>query len=245
MVAAGTARVDNERLTMADQASSRKDGVELKDVSNHLGVQIPGGDDVGLTHGSDAPSHAVTAYETWNQSNTNIFKTMSTFFGFVIMGANDAAYGAIIPYLGPFYNVSYTVVSLVFLSPLVGYVSSALLNNYLHKTVGQRGVAIIGPSAHLMAYIIICLHPPYPVLVIVFILAGFGNGILDAAWNAWIGNLAHPNEILGFLHAFYGAGAVISPLIATTLITRADMGWYSFYYIMVSIPSSDEAPATC
>ncbi len=223
---------------MTIQASSPKDTMELQDVSNHLGTQTPLDDEGGLSKGSDIPSHAVSAYERWNQSNSNIFKTMSTFFGFIIMGANDAAYGAIIPYLGPYYKVSYTIVSLVFLSPLVGYVSSALLNNYLHKTLGQRGVAIIGPSAHLIAYIIICLHPPYPVLVIVFILAGFGNGVLDAAWNAWIGNLAHPNEILGFLHAFYGAGAVISPLIATTLITRANMGWYSFYYIMVNMPSS-------
>jgi fucose permease len=152
-------------------------------------------------------------------------------------------FSAIIPYLAPFYNVSYTVVSLVFLSPLVGYIAAAGLNNFLHKTLGQRGVAIIGPSAHLVAYIIICLHPPYPVLVIVFILAGFGNGILDAAWNAWIGNLANPNEVLGFLHAFYGAGAVVSPLIATALITRAGLGWYTFYYFMVgvTIENSDQA----
>ena len=98
----------------------------------------------------------------------------------------DAPRSAVIPYLGPYYNVSYTVVSLVFLSPLVGYVSAAVLNNYLHKTGGQRGVAIVGATAHLVSYTVICLHPPFPVLVFVFILAGFGNGILDAAWNAWV-----------------------------------------------------------
>ena len=220
--------------TMTAHTTPSKEPVELQDVSNYLGHSEEASDQAVSNNGSDVPSHAVTAYEHWNQSRGNIFKTFSTFFGFIIMGANDAAYGAIIPYLGPYYNVSYTVVSLVFLSPLVGYVSSALLNNYLHKTLGQRGVAIIGPSAHLIAYIIICLHPPYPVLVLVFILAGFGNGILDAAWNAWIGNLANPNEILGFLHGFYGAGAVVSPLVATALITRAQTGWYSFYYIMIA-----------
>jgi len=149
------------------------------------------------------------------------------------MGANDAAYGALIPYLGTYYQISYTVVSLVFLSPFVGYVAAAALNNTLHKVVGQRGVAILGPGAHLVAYIVIALHPPYPVLVVVFILAGFGNGILDAAWNAWIGNLANPNEILGFLHGFYGVGATVSPLVATTMITRRGLQWYAFYYIMV------------
>lgn len=69
--------------------------------------------------------------------------------------------------------------------------------------------------------------------MLAFILAGFGNGVADAAWNAWVGNLANSSELLGFLHAFYGVGGVISPLIATSLITKANLEWYSFYYMMV------------
>jgi fucose permease len=82
------------------------------------------------------------------------------------------------------------------------------------------------------------VHPPYPVLVVIFMLAGAGNGLADAAWNAWIGNMANPNEVLGFLHAFYGLGAVLSPLIATTMITKGQrLPWYYFYYVMVGIPT--------
>jgi MFS family permease len=44
--------------------------------------------------------------------------------------------------------------------------------------------------------------------------------------------MAHANELLGFLHAFYGAGATIAPTIATALITQADWQWYQYYYIM-------------
>ncbi len=126
------------------------------------------------------------------------------------------------------------MVSLVFLSPLGGYVGAALLNNWIHVRFGQRGVAFLGPFCHLAAYIGIALHPPYPVLVVIFIIAGFGNGIEDAAWNAWAGNMANANEVLGFLHGFYGLGAVLSPLAATTLMTKRGWMWYQFYYIMVS-----------
>jgi fucose permease len=46
--------------------------------------------------------------------------------------------------------------------------------------------------------------------------------------------MANPNEVLGFLHAFYGVGAVLAPLIATTMITKGDkLPWYYFYYVMV------------
>lgn len=101
----------------------------------------------------------------------------------MVLGMNDAAYGAIIPYMGPYYNLSYTLVSLIFLSPFVGYTLSAILNNWIHTHFGQRGIAIICSVCHLVAYTVAVTHPPYPVLVVVYMLAGFGNGIADAAWN--------------------------------------------------------------
>lgn len=135
--------------------------------------------------------------------------------------------------LEKYYNLSYIVVSLVFLSPFVGYILAAVLNNTLHRRIGQRGIGVTCGLCHIAAYIIIALHPPYPVLVLAYSLAGFGNGISDAAWNAWVGNLDKANETLGFLHAFYGIGGVISPLIATNMIAKADLPWYTFYYVMV------------
>lgn len=89
---------------------------------------------------------------------------------------------------------------------------------------------------HLVAYIINCLHPPYPVLVVSFILAGFGNGLAEGAWNAWVGSLARASELLGFMHALYGIGGVMSPLLATSLITKAHLPWYAYYYVMVRYP---------
>ncbi|WPH04453.1 Hypothetical protein R9X50_00734400 [Acrodontium crateriforme] len=172
--------------------------------------------------------------ENWNSSRTNFSRVLATFWSFIIMGMNDAAYGPLIPYLERYYHLSYTVVALVFLSPFVGYVAAALLNNSVHLTFGQRGVAFFGPACHLISYVVICLHPPYPVLVVVFILAGLGNGLLDSAWNAWIGNMANANEVLGFLHGFYGLGGTIAPLIATTMITKAGLPWYYWYYVMIS-----------
>lgn len=139
------------------------------------------------------------------------------------------------PQLEKYYNLTYTVVSLIFLSPFIGYSLSSILNNHVHIHLGQRGVAIIGPTCHLISYIIIAIHPPYPVLVVMYIFVGFGNGLIDAAWCAWIGNMANANEVQGVLQACYALGATVSPLIATGLISGGGLGWYSFYYIMVSI----------
>ncbi|KAH6648155.1 major facilitator superfamily domain-containing protein [Truncatella angustata] len=182
-----------------------------------------------------APSTATDVVQRWNYPRSNVPKVAACFWSFVVMGANDAAYGALIHYIEQYYNLTYLIVSLIFLSPFVGYTTSAFMNNWIHYTFGQRGVAMICATCHLIAYLIIALHPPYPVLVISFMIAGYGNGLADAAWNAWIGNMDHANEMLGFLHGLYGIGAVISPLVATSMVTKASLPWYSFYYVMIGL----------
>ncbi|RYP24979.1 hypothetical protein DL765_000207 [Monosporascus sp. GIB2] len=181
------------------------------------------------------PNTAVDVMQSWNHPRSNIVRIAACFWSFTVMGANDAAYGPLIPYIQEYYGLTYVVVSLLFLSPFVGYTIAAFLNDWLHRTSGQRGVGFLCSLCHLAAYVIIACHPPYPVLVVAFILAGFGNGVADAAFNAWVGNLNRANEVLGFLHGLYGVGAVLSPLIATSMITKAGLSWYTWYYIMIGM----------
>lgn len=137
--------------------------------------------------------------------------------------------------IGADYGLSYTVTSLVFLSPFAGYTLAALLSDSLHRFAGRRGIAVLAPLLRLIAYVVIAVHPPYPVVVTILSFAGMGNGLLDAAWNAWIGTLDHPNQLLGLMHGCFGLGATISPLIATTMVTKANLDWWNFYYIMIGV----------
>ncbi|KAJ4297589.1 hypothetical protein N0V90_005482 [Kalmusia sp. IMI 367209] len=214
-------------------SSASQISIELQPIGESSNDQVPIKDNTDPAEFLPQPSTTVNVIERWNHPKVNIWRTFATFFAFTLLGANDAAYGVMIPYIEEFYHLSYIVVSLVFLSPLVGYAGAAMLNNWIHVRFGQRGVAIVGPLCHIIAYIGISLHPPYPAFVFIFMVAGFANGLEDAAWNAFFGNMANSNELLGFLHGFYGVGAVLSPLVATTLITGAGWPWYAFYYIML------------
>ncbi|KAK1832690.1 major facilitator superfamily domain-containing protein [Podospora conica] len=181
----------------------------------------------------EAPSPpAELKQQRWNESPTNMFRYFSTIYNFILLGMSDAVIGALLPYVEEYYDLTYTVVSLLFLSPFVGYLVAALLNNHIHHRFGQRGVAILGPTCRLVGFIPMACHPPYPALPVVLLVTGFGNGIEDSAWNAWIGNMRSANELLGFLHGAYGLGATIAPLFATAMITKGNLPWYTFFYLM-------------
>ncbi|KAH6968935.1 major facilitator superfamily domain-containing protein [Fusarium avenaceum] len=245
MTASSTATIGSYELTSRaingnePHVAAARDSSALFDESRTLGSRDyadGSGDGNGLESvAAQTAAAEVELAESWKYPRENVFKTGAAFWSLLTSGANDAAYGALIPYLEGYYNLSYIIVSLVFLSPFVGYILAAVLNNTLHRRIGQRGIGISCGLCHIVAYIIIALHPPYPVLVLAYALAGFGNGISDAAWNAWVGNLDRANETLGFLHAFYGVGGVISPLIATNMIAKASLPWYTFYYVMIGL----------
>ncbi|KAL9104718.1 MAG: hypothetical protein Q9163_000396 [Psora crenata] len=181
------------------------------------------------------PENAVEALTRWNHPRINTWRLATIFFAFVNFGMNDACYGPLLPYIQEDYHLSYTIASLVFLSPFVGYTCAALVSDRLHMRYGRRGISAIAALSKLLAYIVISVHPPYPAVVVILALAGFGNGLLDGAWNAWVGTMDHANQILGLLHGCYGAGATISPSIATAMVVKYGLNWWRFFHLMTGL----------
>ena len=223
-----------------------------KDIPSQEGISLDPLNTEGRRLGSNTPpidSEPGTPYgntvfrvqERWNGSRSNIYKLFAIFFSFINFGMNDACYGALLPSLEAYYGLNYTIVSLVFLAPFAGYTAAAIMSNPLHLRLGRRGVAILGTAPRLISYVVLATHPPYPVVVAILVLTGLGNGLLDAGWNAWVGNLAQANELLGFMHGCYGLGATISPLIIAALVNTYHLPWYTFFYIMIGLLALEQA----
>ncbi|PLB53300.1 MFS general substrate transporter [Aspergillus steynii IBT 23096] len=135
---------------------------------------------------------------------------------FVLVGVSDEVYSALILYnaditeLQEDYKLSITVVSLIFITPFAGYAIATIIVNKTLMTFGQRGIAIIGPLCHILPFIVMAIHPPFPVMLVAYIIVGLGNGLVDAAWNSWTADMINANALMGFLGAFYGLGATLS-----------------------------------
>ncbi|KAH7027946.1 major facilitator superfamily domain-containing protein [Microdochium trichocladiopsis] len=194
------------------------------------------GDDTdGVRAGLPPPATAHDAPLKWNSPRGNIARLAFAFVSFMIAGMNDAAVGALIPYLEEWYHLNYTTVSLIFLTPFAGYSAAALVNATIHSRFGQRGIAVAAPVCHIITYVVMALHPPYPVIIVINIIAGFGNGLTDACFSSYLSQFENPNSIQGLLHSCYSVGALFSPFVATSLIVKASLPWYTFYYIMIGI----------
>ncbi|ROT42674.1 MFS general substrate transporter [Sodiomyces alkalinus F11] len=179
------------------------------------------------------PAHGEV--ERWNYPRGNVLRLAFAFLTFIIAGMNDAAVGALIPYLEEYYDLNYTTVSLIFLTPFAGYSLAAITNARIHVALGQRGVGVMAPLCHIVTYTVIAAAPPFPVVVAVSAISGFGNGLADACYCAWVGAMDKANQIQGFMHACYSLGALFAPLIATSMVVSAALPWYTYYYLMIGL----------
>ncbi|KAF7189259.1 Bypass of stop codon protein 6 [Pseudocercospora fuligena] len=156
----------------------------------------------------------------------------AAYYSFVVVGAWDGSYGALVVYLRDSYSLSYLTVSCALLAPVVGYAVSAFLTSTIHNRLGYRGIALIASGCHCIAGFSAGQNPPYPLLVVILMLAGLGNGIADASWNSWIGSMPRANGLMGLLHGFYGIGAACSPSLAAVLLEGAGLKWTMFYRLL-------------
>lgn len=169
----------------------------------------------------------------WSEPWINTYRLAAAFWGFTINGVQDASLGPMLPYLEKHYKVDYITVSLLFLPPFCGYVLSAMLSDMIHMRYGRRSVAMITPLTRIFSFLTFAFHPSYIFLVMVLTVAGFGSGLQDGSYNAWVGTMPQATQLLGCLHGFYGVGALLAPLSITYMVEKLGYEWYSYFYVLV------------
>lgn len=161
------------------------------------------------------PRDATSVAERWNDPEHNVWRVVSCFFAFIVYGMNDGTPGAMVPHLESHYSLPYSVVSLIFLGPLVGSTIAAFTANRLHAMYGRRGVSALAMGSFTASYLGMSVQPPFGFVVPLLVLAGYGSGLINGSWNSWMGGLVNSGNLLAFLHGCWGTGATITPPIVS------------------------------
>ncbi|OJJ46086.1 hypothetical protein ASPZODRAFT_117904 [Penicilliopsis zonata CBS 506.65] len=163
-----------------------------------------------------------------------IGKVISTNYTSFMAGMNDAAIGVLIPYLQPAYNIGLMTVSFVYLVNFAGWLSASFTNIHVCSRVGTGGTLILGAMIQTFGYALMLWKPPFPLFAAAFFFTGMGEAFQDAQANSFIITIRNPHRWLGLLHAIYGVGTVVSPLVANTMASRTPY-WHYYYLITMCL----------
>ncbi len=155
-----------------------------------------------------------------------------SFLAFILIGINDGAIGVLLPSLQRHYSVDKATVGLVFIAGTAGYLVSAFTSGLLAQKLGTRLFLALGAATFLLGAAAYALMLPFPLLLSMVLVFGFGLAIIDTGLNSHVAHLPKNLALLNYLHAFYGVGALLGPLIASTVLALS-LGWNTVYVLLV------------
>nr|VWO96590.1 Major facilitator superfamily transporter [Ganoderma boninense] len=161
----------------------------------------------------DIPATAVSASTPAMRRKARI-QFITLCWTLFLAGWNDGTTGPLLPRIQIVYH---------------GFLTAAATNVWLTDRLGFGKVMVLGSSAQVVGYCLESPAPPFPVFVLGYTINGFGMGLQDAGANGFVASLKdNATTKMGILHAIYGVGALVSPLIATQF---AQLHQWSFHYL--------------
>lgn len=156
------------------------------------------------------------------------------FYAFISIGIAEGGLGVLLPSILATYDLTPGTVTLLFLSQVTGYIVAALASSLLSSRMGLARMLLLASTTLTSALVIYALTPHWPVMVASGTLLGLGIGLIDAGINTYIANHQQNANLIGFLHGFYGIGALLGPAVATTLMALS-LNWRLIYLVFAGV----------
>ncbi|CEG70982.1 hypothetical protein RMATCC62417_06784 [Rhizopus microsporus] len=169
--------------------------------------------------------------ESFRDLKGHVKALLAAFYMAMIAGLNDGTLGSIIPRIKQYYDITNETISLLFLCSATGFFISAGFNGFIVHHIGQLKAIYLGGTVQLAAYFVLMMGLPFPIMASAMVCSGMGMALMDAAMNVFTANLPLATLMLNILHALYGVGAMISPLVATYLLEH-DISWKGMYIFL-------------
>lgn len=139
-----------------------------------------------------------------------------------------------IPHIQPASHVDLLQVSLIYLINFAGWITASFINIHVSSRLGTGGKVVLGAIVQCIGYALMCWLAPFPLFVTAFFFTGCGVGLQDAQANIYTVSLPNPHRWLGVLHAIYGVGTIVAPLLANAMASRTSF-WYRYYLMALGI----------
>ncbi|MEW2431737.1 MFS transporter [Micromonospora sp. NPDC047644] len=155
-----------------------------------------------------------------------------SYLAFVSLGLPDGLLGVAWPSIRGDFDVPTEAVGWVLTAGTVGYLTSSVLAGF---TLARVGVGALLAGSTLLASLALTGFSVSPVLVVLVgcaLLLGLGSGAVDSGLNAYAAGAFGPRH-MNWLHAFFGLGVAIGPLIMTAVLS-AGLAWRWGYGIVAA-----------
>ncbi len=144
-----------------------------------------------------------------------------SYAAFVLVGITSGASGVLLPSQMATYGVDRATIGITFFAFSAGFVLAGMTTGALIGRFGVRIALAAGGAAYVLSAFYLATRPPFVAFVLAGLVSGYGLGVLESALNVYLAALPGATTLLNRLHAFFGVGALIGPVLAAWILTMA------------------------
>lgn len=149
---------------------------------------------------------------------------------FVSLGLPDGLLGVAWPSIRLTFARDLDALGMLLVAATAGYIASSATSGRVLRHMNLGGVLALSCLLTALALIGYAMSPDWRLLVALATILGVGGGAIDAALNTYAAT-HHGPRVLNWLHACYGVGAALGPLIMTGVLSRG-LPWQRGYAIV-------------
>lgn len=166
------------------------------------------------------------------QKKTKLGLILLAYIAFIALGLPDGLLGVGWPSIRSSFGIPLDSLGMLLFASMSGYLTSSFLSGRLISRMGVGGVLAASCALTGVGLIGYTLAPYWGIIVALGVVAGLGAGAIDSGLNTYVA--ANFGEgLMQWLHASYGIGVTLSPLIMTLGLNALDS--WQFGYITVGI----------
>ncbi len=152
------------------------------------------------------------------------------YIAFIALGMPDGLLGVAWPSIRAGFSIPLDALGMLLTASVAGYLTSSTLSGPLMSRFGVGSVLAASCALTGIGLIGYTLVPVWGMMVLLGVLAGLGAGAIDAGLNTYVA--AHFGEgLMQWLHASYGIGVTLGPIIMTVALTSFD-SWRVGYRVV-------------
>ena len=166
-----------------------------------------------------------------------LFILVVIYIVFISLGLPDSLFGVAWPVVHTEFGINENFAS--FYSIITGVCTGGVsfIAGKLIRKFGTANVTFVSTLLTAIGLLCMSLAPNIIVMMLGTVILGYGAGVIDTALNNFV-SLHYKAQHMNWLHAFWGVGVTVSPLIMSVFLTGEMGAWRNGYRVIALLQLS-------
>jgi fucose permease len=165
-------------------------------------------------------------------SNGTLIVVIVAYLMFIVLGFPDGMLGVAWPSMMRDFRVQNAQMGTLLLAATVGFLLTSFNTGRLIRWFDVSNLLVVSSLVRGVGLLGMAFAPQWPWLVAASFIFGLGSGAIDGGMNTYFAMRIRSARLMNWLHASFGLGATIGPILLTTLFSLGIL--WRWGYVLVA-----------